>query len=1130
MASVSNFDFLNSEFAELAAAAKLAERAVYPDPHGACFHCRRALELTVRWLYKVNAKLNLPYEQSLGALLHEPSFQNFLPEAIFNKAKLIQRNGNLAVHGSRPVYQLTALQMVEELHHLLYWVARTYTRKGAQSLDHTTFDKTLVPFPSKTAAPADKAKLKKQEDELTKSADELKETLSKVDALNAELEQSRKDLAEAKAANEQVTDSHDYSEAETRKHLIDAELRRCGWDPNGPNVSEYQVSDMPNTKGVGFVDYVLWGENGKPLAVVEAKKASVDPQVGKQQAKLYADSLEKESGQRPLIFYTNGYTNWLWADCDYPPRQVAGFYKHSEMERLINRRKTRLALSHSKMNTKIVERYYQHRAIASIGEVFTKKRRKTLLVMATGTGKTRMAIALVDLLQRCNWVKNALFLADRVSLVNQAVKAFKQHLPECSPVNLVTEKQKSSRVSVCTYPTMMGLIDDNKNGVARFSPGHFDIIVIDEAHRSIYQKYRSIFEYFDSLLVGLTATPREEVDKNTYELFDLEPGVPTDAYELEQAVSDEFLVPPKSIRADMKFPRDGVKYDDLSEEDKETWESIDWGDHVEDVVNSEGVSSGAVNKWFFNNDTADKMFELLFEHGHKVDGGDRLAKTIIFAKNHKHALFIEERFNHHYPDKKGHFARIIDNYAKYPQSLIDAFSLPDSDPHIAISVDMMDTGIDVPEVANLVFFKPIYSKIKFWQMIGRGTRLCSDLHGPGDHKTDFRVLDLCGNFDYFDENPDGVAGSGSESLSVRLFRQRVSLLALTQVQKETGQQTTNNSLFQILREHVASMNPDHFQVRMKLQIVEKFQSDKTWERGRLSEDELSLLFSEIATLPDGLESENIEARQFDLTIINLQIAIATGDTRGVIRLSKSLTELASALEEKANIPAVHQHLILIQSMQTQEFWEDITLDILEDVRVKLRELVHLIDTHYAPPVYTNLKDEILGIREGDVIDLPTMTSAQYEKKVRATLAASLERIEIQKLRQGKPLTPQDVEQLEQLLITLGEEHGTELLPKLLERTRTPNLIDFIRSCVGMDRIAAQRHFSKFLENTSLAAPQIRFIELIIDQLTKNGIVEPDALYEPPFSQLHAGGPDELFPDVTILDALFEKVQELRNLA
>ena len=533
---------------------------------------------------------------------------------------------------------------------------------------------------------------------------------------------------------------------------------------------------MPNTSGVGYADYVLWGDDGKPLGVVEAKKTTVNPAAGRQQAKLYADCLEAMHGQRPIIFYTNGYKTYLWDDQAYAPRAVAGFHKKDELASLLHRRVHREPLDVARVKNAIVERYYQKRAIGSIGEQFGQARRKALLVMATGSGKTRVAVALVDLLQRAGWVKRALFLADRVSLVNQAVGAFKAHLPESSPVNLVTEKDKAGRVYVCTYPTMMGLIDETTGTEARFGVGHFDLVIIDEAHRSVYQKFGAIFRYFDSLLVGLTATPRDQVDRNTYELFDLEPGVPTDVYELATAVADGFLVPPKVQQVDLRFPRDGIDYDSLSEEEQAQWESLDWGDDEDDRGLPDRVNASAINSWLFNNDTVDKVLQHLMEHGHTVDGGDRLAKTIIFARNHAHASFIEERFNHHYPRYAGHFARIIDHYATYPaESARATFSRKDKAPHIAISVDMLDTGVDVPEVANLVFFKPVYSRIKFWQMIGRGTRLCPDLFGPGDDKDDFRVFDFCFNFDFFREHPEGIEDSGGVSLRARLFRSRVAV-------------------------------------------------------------------------------------------------------------------------------------------------------------------------------------------------------------------------------------------------------------------------------------------------------------------------------------------------------------------
>ncbi|MGB5735546.1 MAG: DEAD/DEAH box helicase family protein, partial [Thiohalocapsa sp.] len=748
---MSNFTFLPAEFRAIADAAAKAEGHIHGDPRAACFHARFTLEAVVHWLYRHDAALRMPYDQGLGALLHEPCFQNLLPQAVFQKARVIQKVGNQAVHSPRPIREYDALQVVKELHHICYWLVRTY-RPDASREGAGWQDERVPPAPDSSSV-VPRKELEALETRLAEQHEAALKRQQERDALDAELQALREQLAEVRAASEAVPDTHDYSEAETRRYLIDVELQRAGWPLDGPNDREYKVTGMPNTQGIGFVDDVLWGDDGKPLGLVESKRSTHDPREGQQQVKLYGDCVESMHGRRPILFYTNGYTHWLWDDTAYPPRQVAGFYKKDELARVILRRGQRESLDVTQVKDAIAGRYYQKRAIGSIAAQFATARRKALLVMATGTGKTRTAIALVDLLQRAGWVKRALFLADRVSLVNQACNAFKAHLPESSPVNLVTEKDTEGRVYVCTYPTMLGMIDETKAGAgsveARFGVGHFDLIIIDEAHRSVYQKYGAIFRYFDALLVGLTATPREEVDKNTYDLFELEPGVPTDAYELTEAVNDGFLVPPRVEQVDLRFPREGIDYDSLSDDEKAQWESLDWGDDLEPGELPDRVNAAAINSWLFNRDTVDKVLQHVMERGHAVEGGDRLAKTIIFARNHDHAKFIEDRFNRHYPQHAGHFARVIDNRAKYPQSLIDDFSQKDKAPHIAISVDMLDTGIDVPEVANLVFFKPVYSKIKFWQMIGRGTRLCPDLFGPGEDKVDFRVFDFCFNFDYF---------------------------------------------------------------------------------------------------------------------------------------------------------------------------------------------------------------------------------------------------------------------------------------------------------------------------------------------------------------------------------------------
>jgi type I restriction enzyme, R subunit len=675
---------------------------------------------------------------------------------------------------------------------------------------------------------------------------------------------------------------------------------------------------------------------------------------------------------------------------------------------------------------------------------------------------------------------------------------------------------------------MMGLIDEAKDSEARFSVGHFDLVIIDEAHRSVYQKYGAIFRYFDSLLVGLTAKPREQVERNTYALFDLEPGVPTDAYELETAVADGFLVPPRVQQVDLRFPREGIDYDSLTDEEKEQWESLDWGDDVEPGTLPDRVNAAAINSWLFNKDTVDKVLQHLMEHGHKVEGGDLLAKTILFARNHEHATFIEARFNHHYPHYRGHFARIIDHYARYPQSLLDDFSQKDKAPHIAVSGDMLDTGIDVPEVANLVFFKPVYSKIKFWQMIGRGARLCPELFGPDEDKQDFRVFDFCFNFDFFRENPDGIEIGGAVPLGTRLFRTRVQLLAHVQAAPELDPDAAlAGTLITELHGEVAAMNRENFIVRMHLEWVDRFRERTAWER--LSDADRERLQHEVAGLPSEIETDDIESRLFDLTALRMQLALAEGDMGLFESHRQRMVEIAMLLEEKTTIPAVKAQLEYLASMQESDFWEGIDLNGLEELRLRLRGLVPFLDKKKRTIVYTDFQDEVMAVRDEAVVSMPTMTGAQYEKKVKDYLSNHLDHIVIRRLRTNQPLTETDLQGLESTLVEIGEGDGESLLSGLLARREVPSLAHFVRSLVGLDRSAAQAAFSEFLNDRSLTPPQIRFVETVIDQLTARGVMEASALYEPPFTNLHAGGPDALFDGKeNVIEGIFEKLKAVNS--
>lgn len=1127
---MSQFAFLHAEFTEVYTHARKAEEFALSDPRAACFYSRLALEVAVKWTYHSDEMLRSPYETTLSVLIHEPTFRKLVGNALVTKAKLIKDLGNIAVHEPKPVPQQRAITAVRELFHFTYWLVRTYAR-GAKPAADIAFSGDALPRTAQVEATTLKKlqEIEQRFKEAEKARDLAEQERLKSDGdrleMEAEIKTLRTEIARVKKANQRVPDDHDYSEAQTRDAYIDLLLAESGWMLDDVRDTEFPVTGMPNESGEGFVDYVLWGNDGKALGLVEAKRTKRDPREGQRQAELYADALEKQFGQRPIIFYSNGYEHWVWDDTRYPPQPIQGFLKKDELELLIQRRSTQKPLAPENINSEIVERYYQTRAIRRIAESFEKhSMRKTLLVMATGSGKTRTVIALSDLLMRANWARRILFLADRVALVNQATNAFKAFLPQASPVNLVTDKSGHGRVYVSTYPTMMRMIDEMRKGVRRFGPGHFDLIVIDEAHRSVYRKYKAIFDYFDSLLVGLTATPKDEVDRDTYALFDLERGIPTDAYDLDEAVRDGYLVPPKAVSVPLRFVREGIKYDELSEDEKEAWDAIEWD---EEGNVPEQVDAAAVNQWLFNEDTVDKVLEHLMTHGLKVADGDRLGKTIIFAKNHDHAQFIAQRFDANYPHLAGKFARVIDFKTDYAQSLIDDFSEPDKAPHIAISVDMLDTGIDIPEVVNLVFFKIVRSKTKFWQMIGRGTRLRPNIFGPGEHKEYFYVFDFCQNFEFFNQNPDVTEGAGGESLSKRLFSSRVALAG--EIQDQSDAQTSEDlfglrsALVEHLKADVAGMNVDNFEVRPKRRLVEKFQKPESWEK--LGLDERSELIEGLAGLPTANKDDDLEAKQFDLLILHCQLALLKGEKR-FEGYRKRVRELAALLEEKRNVPMIAAELELILDIQTDEFWQDMTAPLLETVRRRLRALIKLIELKKRPHVYTDFEDE-LG-EASEVVAPGAAVGAdmhRFRLKVRQFLHDHMDHISVQKLRRNEPLTPQDLDELERIMVQAGVGEQDQL-DQLRENGGLGLLI---RSMVGLDREAAKQAFNAFTEKHNLCADQIEFVNMVIDYLTERGVMDPRRLYESPFTDIDYMGVEGVFESAEVVE-LISILEDVRNRA
>ncbi len=1146
---MSNFSFLQSAFPDIYAVAADAEKYVSGDPRTACFHARRSLEEIVSWLYDNDNRYHYPYDTTLSAMMRGDSFERHVPHPIKNKAQAIRRLGNSAVHDNRDISTNSALTIVQELFQITYWLTRTYGSPENIAALPDGFDVKKLPPSQAVLRKNTTAVLKQYAQKLADQEDALRQErarAAKMEEENAALKAKLADqatIAQTRVANEKVPDTHNYTpnEAQTRRLYIDILLREAGWlvpenetadmVPGGVS-SEYKVTGMPpqkGGKGNGYADYVLWGDDGLPLAVIEAKKTTRDPQVGKQQAKLYADCLQAMHGRRPIIFFTNGFETYLWDSGQYPERQVQGFYTKDELAWLIQRRGTKLPLDDVATNKNIVDRYYQEEAIRYFAKTLESQRRKGLFVMATGTGKTRTAIATVDVLMRANWVKRVLFLADRTSLVKQAIKAFKKHLPHSNPINLVEDKAAAeSRIVVSTYPTMLNQIDKkDSNGKALFSIGHFDLVVIDEAHRSVYQKFGAIFDYFDSFLLGLTATPKSEVDRNTYNLFELEDKVPTYAYDIDQGVADGHLVPPNAVHVPTTFTRGGIKYDDLSEEEQEQWDLLEWGD---DGEMPDEISSAAINKWLFNEATVDAVLQNLMMFGLKVAGGDRLGKTIIFAKNQEHANYISKRFNHHYPEYKGDFAAVITSQVEYAQSLIEQFEEQEKAPHIAISVDMLDTGIDVPPVVNLVFFKLVRSKTKFFQMIGRGTRLMPDLFGPDQDKEFFYIFDHCQNFEFFNEYPDGVKTSVPVPLSQRLFVSRLNLLAklkpLVARNPEGEEADLVNQVRDLLAEQVTSLNAENFIIRPKREFVERYASRNKWDR--LTQVDMADLENHIAPLPMPSQDDPESAKRFDSLILQLQLNL-TEKPAVFKKLQSRLISIAEGLEETLAIPSIAAQRGLIFQLQEEDFWATMSLKRLELIRLALRDLVGLIEKKKRKTLFTQFADEVHLLGEtGPIYEFNSSDLAQYRKKIEHFIKENGDVMAIYKIRHAIPLDGQDVETLEAFFYAADPVGSKEEFERVYGERQ--NLALFIRKLTGLSRKAAKEKFSRYLDDKTFTADQITFVGYIIDQLTQKGVVSVGELYDRPFTDLHSQGIDGVFDDSKSADQLIGLIKEVNQVA
>jgi type I restriction enzyme, R subunit len=1139
---MSNFEFLQQEWSSIHSKMLKAEERVHTEPVSSGSYCRLVLEECMYTMYALE-RIDLPFNKGLESLMTEEGIRNLIPFNLKEGLHIVRKIGNTAVHYGRRVSNKDTLISIRYTFDFLKWFALNYSRE--KPVLPGSFDETLIPKIGQR-----QREVKEQQREQEKAFEALQEQIEKLqaekEALLSKAKESETAFFQFKLQENQQLEQlqqqkrerrtplgSEFTEAETRQHIIDVGLKEAGWNSLSQGRElEYLVSGMPitadNPKGNGFVDYVLWADNGKPLALIEAKRTTKDIEVGRHQAFLYANCLEKMHGQRPIIFYTTGYETNIWDDTFYSsPRRVYGLYTKSELQWLIQKRATIKDLRKASINTNIVNRPYQFEAIQRVAESFVTdgekgmrgNKRRALLVMATGSGKTRTAAALVDVLFKNNWVKRVLFLADRNALVTQAKTNFSEYLPELTSIDLTKEKENdTTRLVFSTYPSIMNRIDNIRNADERFyGVGHFDLIIVDEAHRSIYNRYKAIFDYFDAAVIGLTATPKDGIDHNTFELFECGNEDPTFLFELHQAVPT-YLTPYRNIEVSTSFLRDGIKYKDLNDKEKEKYEET-----FEDKTTGlfpEEIQASALNKWLFNKDTVNKVLDALMQSGLKIEGGDKIGRTIIFAVNQKHAKFIVECFTERYADKPAGFIAMVTNEVSHAQSLIDAFcdKYKENNPQIAVSVDMMDTGIDAIRILNLVFFKVVRSYAKFWQMIGRGTRLCADVFGPEQPKDEFLIFDVCGNFEFFEVEKQGKETEFNKPVTQQIFEARLHLSRLLSETGEAEDIELANKLLDMLHQSVENLDTQRFQVAMHLRYVDEFSKRERWNN--LDSNDIHLVEGHLSELPIP-ESINEMARRFDLMMLKLQIATLL-IARNKNKFEGSLIDIAEGLSKKYTIPAVLRSQPLIENIKRADFFKGVSQKKLDEVREELRELVQYLEGANKAVIYSNIEDSEVSLTFKEP-NLVSNYGNSYRKRVESFIREHKHHLIINKLSTNIPINALELQQLEEYLFD-GDKRGTR--EDFVKEFGEEPLGIFIRSIIGLDAKAAQEAFAEFLNKGNLRADQITFIQNIISYLTKNGIVEPSMLFEPPFTNVNDQGLLGVFDDgdAQIVVNIIEKIK------
>jgi len=1096
---MTNFDFLKSDpqFATFCDVAISAEKILNIDMEASIINCRRAMEFAVKWMYSVDKELKMPYyDNTLSALMTAEEFRDVVGNDIYKRLDFIRKLGNIAAHGGKKISKEQAKLAIENLYYFLDYVAYCYGKDYKAS----KFDASLLELTTEEALSF-----------VTEKTVDLETLISENQLLKDELTARR-----AEQQQTYVAKPLDLSEFSTRKLYIDTMLTDAGWIEGKNWINEVDLPGMPNKSEVGFADYVLYDDTHKPLAVVEAKKTCVDLSKARQQAKLYADILEKQYGRRPVIFLTNGFETRI-DDGVYPERKVACIYSKRDLEKLYNLRRMKTSLKNVIVDKSIAGRYYQEGAIKAVCDALdSKNRRKALLVMATGSGKTRTVIALCKVLLEHGWIKNILFLADRTSLVAQAKRAFVNMLPDLAVTNLCEEKDNYAAHCVfSTYQTMYNCIDEAKDNEGKlFTSGHFDIVICDEAHRSIYNKYRDIFNYFDAPLVGLTATPKDEIDKNTYEIFELAKGIPTYGYELSQAVKDGYLVDYVSIETKLKFMEQGITYDELTEEEKEDFENrfLDENGEFPDYIDS-----SALNEWIYNEDTIKKVLNTVMTDGIKINFGETLGKTIIFAKSHRHAEKILSVFNKEYPHLVG-YAKVIDNYINYAQSAIDEFSEGDKLPRIAISVDMLDTGIDIPEVVNLVFFKKVMSKAKFWQMIGRGTRLCPNLI-DGKDKDKFYIFDFCNNFDFFRLHSEGKANANMLALQGAIFNLKSQIVFKLQ---DIAYQTQDliefrKKLVDDMVNKVRELNKENFAVKQHLKYVEIYANAENYTS--LTYEDTVIMLEELAPLiiPD---DDDASAVRFDALMHGIELAYLIG--KKYSRARKDLISKISAIASVAgNIPEITAQSALIDKILHTSYIDDSGINEFEHIRTSLRDLMKYLPVIERSVYNTNYADDILSV-EWKESELENDDLKNYRANAEFYIRQHQENSVISKLKTNVPLSKEDITELEKIL---WSEVGTK--DEYFAEYGDKPLGELVREIVGLDMNAAKEAFSEFLTGSSLDSRQIYFVNQIVEYIVQNGMMKDySVLLEAPFTD--RGSVVEIFTDITVWENIRKIIERINS--